>query len=85
LVVILETVQILDFGLAINQIIRNGGLNMNVQEWVDYLMQIGAIDSPEEYAEELRELNWFQLNRELADQPCDTPDTWDLFEWAQEA
>lgn len=55
----------------------------SASDLADYLLQIGAIDSYEEYALVVLEMGYFKLSQELANQPVDVPDAWDLLAWAE--
>lgn len=50
----------------------------SASDWADYLLQIGAIGSYDEYAQEVLEMGYVKLSQELANQPVDVPDAWDL-------
>lgn len=57
---------------------------IEVWQWVNWLLQTGAIESENEYAHEVRKMNIRELQQNLANQPCDTPDAYELIDWAWE-
>ena len=52
-------------------------------DWVDYLVQSGAIDSYREYATWVINTPRPEIAQELVNQPCDTPPVDELIDWAK--
>jgi hypothetical protein len=53
-------------------------------DWVDYLLQTGAVDSWGEYAEWVKSTPKPEIAQALANQPVDTPQVDDLITWANQ-
>ncbi len=57
---------------------------VSAEDWVDYLIQINAIDDPWDYATALRAMAKPEIAQYLANQSVDVPDVDDLIDWAEE-
>jgi Arc/MetJ-type ribon-helix-helix transcriptional regulator len=57
--------------------------SIDPDSWVDYLVQISAIESEQEYADWVLNTPITEVSQTLANQPCDTPTAERLYEWAE--